>query len=63
MACFDDFDTPQRRSRAVAKEMIRRGGFHVYGPNDQEMEKRVTDEVNAAMALLREYHEWLTRGC
>lgn len=48
MKDFNEFDTAQRRNQIVTKELIKRGGFHLYGPND------------SAMIVLREYHEWLT---
>lgn len=60
MKDFNDFDTAQRRSRIVAKELVKRGGFHVYGPNDSAMEKEIATGVSAAMSVLREYHKWLT---
>ncbi len=60
MKDFNEFDTAQRRNQIVTKELIKRGGFHLYGPNDSAMEAEISAGVSAAMIVLREYHEWLT---
>lgn len=60
MRDFNEFDTAQRRNQIVTKELIKRGGFHMCGPNDSAMEAEISAGVAAAMAVLREYHEWLT---
>lgn len=60
MKDFNEFDTAQRRSQIVTEELIKRGGFHVYSPNDSAMEAEISAGVSAAMMVLREYHKWLT---
>ena len=57
---FDDFDTQAMRTRAVSQVLIRRGGFHVYRPNDAEMEREVSEQVDVTLEVLRQYHEWLS---
>lgn len=55
---FSSFDTPATKKRIATDVLIKRGGFHVYAPNDDKMEKEVSSEVDVVMSALRRYHEW-----
>lgn len=61
MKDFDDFATPSMKARAAAQVLMKRGGFHLYGPNDTKMEKEVSEQVEVVVEVLREYHKWLSQ--
>lgn len=58
---FDAFKYSGAKQRAVQQALIQHGGFHLALPNDKEMEGRFGEYADVAMALLAEYHGWLSR--
>lgn len=58
MKDFKLFDTSATKKQIAVDVLIKRGGFHVYSPNDEKMEKEISSEVDVVMAALRRYHEW-----
>lgn len=60
MKDFNDFASPTVRGQIVTQVLIKRGGFRLYGPNNAEMEREVSAEVDVVMEVLRRYHKWLS---
>ncbi|MDO4596917.1 MAG: hypothetical protein Q4B30_08190 [Coriobacteriaceae bacterium] len=61
MLDFDQFDTPQRRSKAAFDTLMNNGEISLSRPTDPKAERQAQLAVDAAMSLLRQYHDWLTR--
>lgn len=59
MGDFNQFATSATKKQIVTQVLIKRGGFHVYGPNNAEMEREIGKEVDVVIEALRKYHEWL----
>lgn len=60
MKDFTQFDNPATRKQVAAQVLIKRGKYHVYGPNDAAEEKKVSEQVEVAFEALKKYHQWLS---
>lgn len=59
MKDFNQFNIPAYKNQVVAQVLIKRGKFHMYGPNDPVEERKVSEQVEVVFEALRKYHQWL----
>ncbi len=60
MKRLDSYGKSSVKRGAVQDVLIKRGGFHLHGPNDLQMEKEVSDQVDVVLAVLERYEQWLS---